>query len=99
MRKLPKLSSSISFLASHRINQQFSTKLNCKLVSEEICAFTKEKIERLGITPKITVILALSSEGRPNPASSIYVSKKLELMPKLSIKSELIHVSPSTSKK
>lgn len=77
----------------------FSTKqFNCRKVSEEIRALTKERVAKTGQKLKITVILAEDSHGRPDPASEIYVRKKLELMPEVGIQSELVRVKPSISK-
>ena len=44
------------------------------------------------------MILAEDSSKMVNPASEIYVKKKLEQMPELGIDSELIRVSPKISK-
>ena len=56
-------------------------RFNCKAVSEAINEVVKENIQLQSAKPKITVILALGKNRRPNPASEIYVNKKMQVMP------------------
>jgi hypothetical protein len=50
------------------------------------------------INPKITIILPLDANKKPYRASEIYANKKMEHMPTLGIKADLIHVEPTITK-
>jgi 5,10-methylene-tetrahydrofolate dehydrogenase/methenyl tetrahydrofolate cyclohydrolase len=73
-------------------------RFNCKAVSEAINEIVKNNIQNRSAKPKVTVILALGKNRLPNPASEIYVNKKLQVMPQLGIESELIRIDPSITK-
>lgn len=50
------------------------------------------------ISPKVSIVLSHDKDGKPNPASEIYVRKKMQLLPKVGITPELIKVTPNISK-
>lgn len=65
--------------------QKVGEALNCKKVGQEIEEYVKEFVSKKMISPKVSIILSHDRDGKPNPASEIYVRRKMQLLPKVGI--------------
>ncbi|RNA05551.1 hydrogenase maturation [Brachionus plicatilis] len=75
-----------------------STKFNCKKVADEILAIASRKIKESNLRPRVSILLTLDNDSKPLFQSKIYVNKKIDLLKKVGIETE-VHLIKSAFNK